>query len=235
MVEGLGFMKKKILLLVSLMLLIAGVVSASSIQGDYKGNPIVLIKSDGKALETDEVPGQIIDGHTMVPISTIRQLGVSVTWNASDYSVDVKLPQKNSVIDSYLKIANDAEMFRYIYFINDQIALANIVDGMLQNSTTQQNFKTVTDQANRLRVEVNNTWVNDLSKISYYSDDIGILNEINQIFKKLKDDLLNFDSSSASNETITMKSRLNILFNKYDNNLRNDESTAFDTVIKNYK
>ncbi|WP_090791258.1 hypothetical protein [Paenibacillus sp. GP183] len=228
-------MKKKILLLVSLMLLIAGVVSASSIQGDYKGNPIVLIKSDGKALETDEVPGQIIDGHTMVPISTIRQLGVSVTWNASDYSVDVKLPQKNSVIDSYLKIANDAEMFRYIYFINDQIALANIVDGMLQNSTTQQNFKTVTDQANRLRVEVNNTWVNDLSKISYYSDDIGILNEINQIFKKLKDDLLNFDSSSASNETITMKSRLNILFNKYDNNLRNDESTAFDTVIKNYK
>ncbi len=85
-------MKKKIILLAAALMLIATGVSASSLNGDYKGNPIVKITSNGKALELDEVPPMIFDGHTVVPISLLRQLGASVTWDQASYSVDVKLP-----------------------------------------------------------------------------------------------------------------------------------------------
>lgn len=89
--EGVGMKKKIILLALSLMLIATG-VSASSFNGDYKGNPIVKITSNGKALELDEVPPMIFDGHTVVPISLLRQLGASVTWDPTTYGVDVKLP-----------------------------------------------------------------------------------------------------------------------------------------------
>jgi hypothetical protein len=57
---------KKVLLIVLMSLLFCGVVTASGINGDYKGNPIVKVTSNGKLLETDEVPAHIIDGHTLV-------------------------------------------------------------------------------------------------------------------------------------------------------------------------
>jgi hypothetical protein len=87
---------KKIILVAIMFLLFAGVVSASSINGDYKGNPIVKVMSNGKQLQSDEVPAMIYDGHTVVPISLLRQIGVSVNWNADAYSVDVKLPQQQT-------------------------------------------------------------------------------------------------------------------------------------------
>lgn len=86
--------KKKIVLLSIALMLFAGIVSASSINGDYQGMPIVKITSGDRVLETDEVPGFIYEGHTVVPISTLRQLGASVTWDAYGYSVDVKLPNE---------------------------------------------------------------------------------------------------------------------------------------------
>jgi hypothetical protein len=88
--------KKKILVLAAALMMFMGIVSASSINGDYKGNPIVKVMSNGKQLQSDEVPAQIYDGHTVVPISLLRQLGASVEWNQDTYSVDVKLPEAKS-------------------------------------------------------------------------------------------------------------------------------------------
>lgn len=85
-------MKKKIILLAAALMMFMGVVSASSINGDYKGNPIVKVMSNGKQLQSDEVPAMIYDGHTVVPISLLRQIGASVEWNADTYSVNVSLP-----------------------------------------------------------------------------------------------------------------------------------------------
>lgn len=84
-------MKKKLMLLAAGLMLLAGTASASGINGDYKGNPIVKVTSNGAALEVDEVPAQILDGHTMVPIAMLRQIGASVVWNANTYGVDVRL------------------------------------------------------------------------------------------------------------------------------------------------
>lgn len=120
---------KKFILVSTMFLMFAGVVSASSINGEYKGNPIVLVKSDGKVLDADEVPGQIIDGHTMVPISMLRQLGASVTWDASTYSVNVKLPQgsSSSLADTRLLAAKFNAKFANVYKLIENSSI-DIID-----------------------------------------------------------------------------------------------------------
>jgi hypothetical protein len=86
-------MKKRIFITVlTFILLVTGVVTASSINGEYKGNPIVKLKSNGQTLDTD-VPAILYDGRTMVPISALRQLGVKVNWDKKTHAVDVTLPQ----------------------------------------------------------------------------------------------------------------------------------------------
>jgi hypothetical protein len=95
--DGVIVLKRRILAIILVSMVFMGVVSASSINGDYKGNPIVKVKSDGKLLESDEVPAMIYDGHTLVPISLLRQLGAYVNWDANAYSVDIRLPQSPTV------------------------------------------------------------------------------------------------------------------------------------------
>lgn len=107
---------KKIILVAAMFLLFSGVVSAASINGDYKGNPIVKLKSKGVLVDSGEVPAMIYDGKTLVPISALRNLGAEVTWDAKSYSVDVNFPNnqlnnqnKNDDIKTiklYMKIAN---------------------------------------------------------------------------------------------------------------------------------
>jgi hypothetical protein len=83
---------KKIVMLAILLMLVATTVSASSLNGDYKGNPIVKLKSNGALVDAGEVPAMIYDGKTMVPIAALRNLGANVSWDQNTYSVDVKLP-----------------------------------------------------------------------------------------------------------------------------------------------
>lgn len=113
-------MKKKIIVLTAVLMLFAGVVSASSINGDYKGNPIVKVTSSGKQLETDEVPAMIYDGHTLVPISLLRQIGASVTWDQNTYNVDVKLNQPATSF-SLNDIAKEAKNHNIIMVVNSAI------------------------------------------------------------------------------------------------------------------
>lgn len=121
-----NIMKKKIILLVVALMVFATGVSASSLNGDYKGNPIVLVKSEGKILEVDEVPGQIIDGHTMVPISVLRQVGASVTWDPNTYSVNVDIPlsSNNNNLDYLVnkKIAKMANMYKLTQDLSDRVS-----------------------------------------------------------------------------------------------------------------
>lgn len=54
--------------------------------GAYAGNPIKIVV-DGKEL-TPDVPAQIIDGRTMVPIRFVAEaLGAEVSWDAATNSV----------------------------------------------------------------------------------------------------------------------------------------------------
>ncbi|MFB7817378.1 stalk domain-containing protein [Paenibacillus chitinolyticus] len=105
-------MKKKIIMLVAAFSVFAGVVSASSINGDYKGNAIVKVKVNGNYVNS-EVPGINLDGTTMLPVRAISEaLGAEVKWDQNTYTADVKTQgtsNKNKSVEeiaSYMKSYN---------------------------------------------------------------------------------------------------------------------------------
>lgn len=101
-------------------MLFAGVVSATSINGDYNGKPIVKVKSDGKELTVEDAPAVIMDGRTMVPISMLRQIGADVTWDQTTYSVNVAINSisepDESTEDKIKRLNNSARLFNGKYF-----------------------------------------------------------------------------------------------------------------------
>lgn len=99
-------LNKKVITLGVMMTLFAGAASASSINGEYKGNPIIVVKSNGKevTINSNDVPAFIYNNSAVVPISVLRNLGVPVTWDAATYSVDV------STTDSIVKQLYDAKI-----------------------------------------------------------------------------------------------------------------------------
>jgi hypothetical protein len=116
-------MKKRIFVLATVLMMFMGAVSASSINGDYKGNAIVKVYSKGKEIKT-VVPAMIYEGNTVVPISVLRQLGATVKWEADTYSVDVKIndshyDQKDiNVLKAYSRIA---EIYRRLGLLADDV------------------------------------------------------------------------------------------------------------------
>jgi photosystem II stability/assembly factor-like uncharacterized protein len=78
------------------MILLGSIISLIMISGvAFSANPIKLIVNGN--LITPEVPPQIIQGNTMVPVRWIAEaLGATVEWNGTDQSVSVNMPdQKN--------------------------------------------------------------------------------------------------------------------------------------------
>jgi uncharacterized protein YxeA len=136
---------KKIVMLTVLMMLVTTAVSASNLNGDYNGNPIVKLKSNGALVDTGEVPAIIYDGKTMVPIAALRNLGVDVTWDQITYSVDVKLKQ-NSVQQSNVSISNALNELKkhgvdFIAMMSGTDAKTTII--YYYNGTSQQLFNTM--------------------------------------------------------------------------------------------
>lgn len=84
--------KKKMIVTVLLFLCFTGVVNASSIHGEYKGDPIVNVLFTGKELLVEDVPATIRDGRTLVPLYLLKQTGASVTWDSEKYDVDLSFP-----------------------------------------------------------------------------------------------------------------------------------------------
>lgn len=88
-------MKRKLLsLVVILFVFSAGVVTAGSINGTYNGNPIVKLFVGAKELKPTDVPAQIVDGRTMVPIYMLQELGVKLEWDPQTYRVNVEMPTR---------------------------------------------------------------------------------------------------------------------------------------------
>lgn len=87
-------MKRKILLIVLLLsIFTSGVALSDSLNGLWHDLPIVKLTSQGQPLKASDSPAVILNDHTYVPLSALKSLGVELTWNADQYSVDVKLPQ----------------------------------------------------------------------------------------------------------------------------------------------
>lgn len=155
-------MKKKVVLLTLMSFLIAGTMSASSVNGDFNGNPIVKLKSNGKELKVEDVPAVIYEGRTVVPIYLLKQLGVGVMWNGDDYSVDVTLPttkQTNKdeldTIKVHGQIAHAAKMqsdlAEYILLLDRTLSL--YFDGIYNNSPNAYTDQEISDRFDKAAIQ----------------------------------------------------------------------------------
>jgi len=111
-------MKKIVVSVVVVFLLFGSVVYAAANHGKFEGYNIVKMKSDGKELAVEDTPAINFKGRTMVPIYMLRQLGVEVTWNADEYSVDVKIPATKEDVDWFkfaIRTMDQLNEFRMLY------------------------------------------------------------------------------------------------------------------------
>ncbi|GAB7057404.1 hypothetical protein JCM16163A_41530 [Paenibacillus sp. YK5] len=152
-------MKKKIIMLAAVLMMFAGVASGSSINGDYKGNPIVKLLSNGSTVDTGEVPAMIYDGKTMVPIAALRNLGAEVTWDANTYSVNVVLNNSNG---------------------QDQIADLKLFASAAK-STLQQNNVTV----NQISANIDEHGIFVYAQYDVSNDNTSVENVQNKLLPKL--------------------------------------------------
>lgn len=83
-------MKFKVILMLLISIIFTSAVTASSINGDYSGKPIVTVSYMGKELKVEDIPAMIDDGRTMVPLYLLKQLGYELSWDGGKYSVDIK-------------------------------------------------------------------------------------------------------------------------------------------------
>ncbi|SEC33794.1 stalk domain-containing protein [Paenibacillus sp. GP183] len=91
---------KKWLIVTMLLFSTSSIVNASSIHGEFEGNPIVTLKSNGQDLKVEDIPAINYKDRTLVPIYLLKQLGATVNWDPETYSVDVKLTNNVKKIDS---------------------------------------------------------------------------------------------------------------------------------------
>ncbi|OMF00251.1 hypothetical protein BK124_11365 [Paenibacillus amylolyticus] len=217
-------MKKKILLVFMVSMLFAGVVSAASIWGTYKGNQIIRITSNGVPLQTPDVPAISFNGRTMIPINLLGQLGVGYTWDSKNQTVDVKINQypnsaPNNSSDQRMKenviIANN---FKSLEDLGNTISLLSNGYSLAYQSI-DMNYKvyeTLTDANKKLNSTIdmyNSTQKNLTSPI--YS------NILNEYFKAL-------DSFKKTDTAISKfaNSKSKTDFDNYLNNSKDGTTTS---------
>ena len=212
-------MKKKIILLVLSLMVIATGVSASSFNGEYKGNPIVKLKSNGSLVDTGEVPAMIYDGKTMVPISALRNLGVDVTWDPNTYSVDVTLPtskdSKNT--EDYMILSKYTEILRGIYAFEEQYALISVIAmGIVPNVSTNEQYTTLMDTLSRVNTESLNNWVNQFINIGMSSKNTDDLSKAISYLVTAKENLKNLDSTKGTQNINSSRTLFNPIAQNID-------------------
>lgn len=157
-------MKIRILAIILLSMVFMGVVSASGINGDYNGNPIVKLKSNGMVLPVEDTPAIIYGDRTMVPIYMLKQLGADVTWDGNTYSVDVRLPTNSElpkVTESditYLKILS--------LLSNHYLRLSNLGELLYGFATTMSNTFEAISVNNNVKESIEDSG----SRLTYLSE-----------------------------------------------------------------
>lgn len=88
-VEGM----RRSLILIVLLLFTFSATAYAAVNGLYKGRPIVKVFVNGQEVQST-VPGQIIDGSTMLPLRAVAEaLGAYVEWDGKTYSAKIITPQ----------------------------------------------------------------------------------------------------------------------------------------------
>ncbi|MDB5054448.1 MAG: serine protease [Bacilli bacterium] len=91
-------MKKKIIIIFLILTMFSsGYAFSESVNGSWNGMPIVNLFNQGTALESTDSPAVILNNHVYVPLKALNPIGAELTWDSSNYSVDIKLPKSKDI------------------------------------------------------------------------------------------------------------------------------------------
>lgn len=201
-------------------LLFGGVVGASSINGDYKGNPIVKVNVNGTTLNP-EVPAQIVDGSTLLPLKAVSEaFGANINWNPETYSVDVTLTNNVELLKLYSRISqtytSQSVLAGYIYDLATGYSTAY---SSIRESTEPDKYLTVVVNELNRQINLNNSLLPNFTNIAQEAQNAGIaLNDIVENTVKIQKIIDQY------------KSNLDILYAYKDNKNTNLQS-YFDSMI----
>lgn len=151
-------MKTKIIVVtLALLMLTAGIVSAASIWGTYKGNDVIRLTMNGKAVNVSDVPVISYNNRTMIPIYLLQQAGVKYTWDQKNKTVDIT-PQNNST--TKVVGLDWKTIYNHLKKYNVYALSIGIMD----------NLDAITADYNGLHTEITNTQYNEILKTLAYSD-----------------------------------------------------------------
>lgn len=237
---------KKVVIMLILFLFFAGVVSASSINGDYNGKPIVIMKSDGKELYVMDAPAVIMDNRTMIPIYMLRQIGLEVEWNPDEFSVNLSIPKQVSIdtdelktyllaLDYYAELRNLFNISTSLQFTY-QLTYFYIVDNVY---TVKDSLERVLDTLNMVIDSYNNIHQEEItlkSSLQHYGvNDIYISASLNHFYNaidyyKLAYDNLNEFSNGDTTALVRLTNNLD-LAGKENSNAYSLVNSGYDYII----
>jgi hypothetical protein len=244
-----GYYMKKIILVGIMFMMFMGVVSASSINGDFEGNPIVKLLNDGNLVSPDDVPAIIYKGRTMVPISLLKKMGVDVGWNQKTYSVNISFPanQSDSITDlngiklmltqadNFTWSENTAEYMQS--FLN---TLSNYFSGVNENYAGRLSSDDLDTIFSDLKntVDKNDDILNSFVKNFPNVDNEKILDQINHLniafnnLEKAKNNLLSWEALRYSDKNKSQSNFDSFLSNT--NKVTSDLGTVISDSHKEY-
>ncbi|WP_435166107.1 stalk domain-containing protein [Paenibacillus glycanilyticus] len=89
-------LKKKIAFLaLAIMTVSAGVVSAATAWGKYKGYDVIRLTVNGNVIKATDTPAISMSNRTMVPIYMLKEAGVNYSWDAANNTVAIQKNMQN--------------------------------------------------------------------------------------------------------------------------------------------
>lgn len=216
------YFMKKLLLITSMFLCFAGVVSASSLNGDYKGYSIVNLKVDNQDTSPN-VPAINFEGTTMVPIRFVSEsLGSDVSWRDDTQTVYIT-SKKNSI--KFMKLHHNLSN-AYQDSMGIGINLENIYKDLVLVYSIKDNKQLALNYLTTV-VKSLEQQSNNLSELNKKGTFLDILNEGTIInLQVYKDSLVTYGNSI--NYYILAIQDLTSYFDKF-------EQSKFDSYSNNSK
>lgn len=236
---------KKIGLVILMIVLLATVANAASINGEFEGNPIIKMKSNGKTLVVEDVPAILYKGRTMIPIGMLRDLGVGVTWDQKTASVDVIIPttpiynkQYIAYSKKYKSLINDIE-FIHKYTYTMEFFYETNLNRKLSKSEEETLLKELDGILGRYNESLadNQKVINDISplKIDSVYEIQNIMYEATEQYKRAYEKLLgwkySFDTMIENADPLTKQAAKNVS-DKYLSEFDSYASQAVDKIDK---
>jgi len=110
-------MRRKLFLVLALFLFTCGTAYAASQWGTYNGRDVVRVVVNGTVVQST-VPGQIIDGSTMLPLRAVAEaLGAQVEWDGKTQTAKITTPPPPAESQPSLSLAQLNEIGKSVPII----------------------------------------------------------------------------------------------------------------------